>query len=289
MSTVSLSELGRYQSIPETKVDLPYADLITLDLSKFDQPGGKEALAQQLHHAIHTVGFFYLKNFGLSDEEVERQFDLAIDLFSLPLDEKLKYPITNELKGGPLGYKPRGVRKGAHGLMDNSEIYDDPKYIDFFEPRGRPEPFQQAKVDTEKFCRHIHEHMLKRLLILVAIIMELEDEEALWKIHDYSKVSNCHMRYMVQHPRTPEEIEIMRAKGGEEVIYGHTDFGTFTFLFRQPIAGLQVRLEEEKEWRWVKPVDGACVVNVAVSVNSSANARIEVNANCIGLVVCRIH
>ena len=33
-----------------------YADLVTLDLSEFDQPGGKEKLAAQLKDAAHEVG-----------------------------------------------------------------------------------------------------------------------------------------------------------------------------------------------------------------------------------------
>lgn len=32
------------------------ADLVTLDLSKFDQPGGKQELANQLRDAVHKVG-----------------------------------------------------------------------------------------------------------------------------------------------------------------------------------------------------------------------------------------
>lgn len=35
---------------------VPWADLITLDLTTFDEPGGKEKLAKQLKHAVHTVG-----------------------------------------------------------------------------------------------------------------------------------------------------------------------------------------------------------------------------------------
>jgi len=37
-----------------------WADLVTLDLSKFDAPGGKEQLAAQLKDAVHNVGFFYI-------------------------------------------------------------------------------------------------------------------------------------------------------------------------------------------------------------------------------------
>jgi len=37
-----------------------YADLVTLDLSEFDRPGGKEKLAEQLKEAAHRVGISHL-------------------------------------------------------------------------------------------------------------------------------------------------------------------------------------------------------------------------------------
>ena len=42
-----------------TNVHIPvvdWADLATLDLSQFDQPGGKEQLAKQLFDAIQKIG-----------------------------------------------------------------------------------------------------------------------------------------------------------------------------------------------------------------------------------------
>jgi hypothetical protein len=35
-----------------------WADLVTLDLSQFDVPGGKERLANQLRDAVHNVGTY---------------------------------------------------------------------------------------------------------------------------------------------------------------------------------------------------------------------------------------
>jgi hypothetical protein len=33
-----------------------WAELVTLDLSLYDQPGGKEKLVEQLEHAVQYVG-----------------------------------------------------------------------------------------------------------------------------------------------------------------------------------------------------------------------------------------
>ena len=38
-----------------------WAELVTLDLSKYEQPGGKEELVKQLEHAVQHVGkLFYI-------------------------------------------------------------------------------------------------------------------------------------------------------------------------------------------------------------------------------------
>ena len=42
---------------------------------------------------------------------------------------------------------------------------------------------------------------------------------------------------------------------------GHTDLGSFTLLFRQPVAALQIRNPITGEWKWVKPQDGTLTVN----------------------------
>lgn len=88
-----------------------WAELVTLDLGKFDQPGGKEALVKELEHAVTHVGFFYVKNFNISQEEVDRQFALGREFYDLPLEEKLKYHSENDLIGGNYnGYRPAGTR-----------------------------------------------------------------------------------------------------------------------------------------------------------------------------------
>ena len=69
--------LTPYEQVPETKETLDWAELVTLDLSQWDKPGGKQRLARQLEHAVHHVGFFYVQNFGISQEEVDRQFALG--------------------------------------------------------------------------------------------------------------------------------------------------------------------------------------------------------------------
>jgi hypothetical protein len=104
------SNLKAYEHPPETKESLPLAELVTLDLEDYARPGGKERLAAQLEHAVHHVGFFYVKNYGLSKEQVDQQFTLAKHFFELPLEEKMRYEV-DAANGSYNGYRPSGRNK----------------------------------------------------------------------------------------------------------------------------------------------------------------------------------
>ena len=83
-----------------------------MDLSLFETPGGKEKLADQLRYASQHVGFFYVKNFGISKEEVDRQFALGREFYDLPLEEKLEFHNLEDLRRGEYnGYRPAGLRE----------------------------------------------------------------------------------------------------------------------------------------------------------------------------------
>ena len=71
--------------------DLDWADLVTLDFSKYGTPEGKKELANELIEAVRKHGFFYVKNFNISQEHVNRQFSIGKHFYDLPVEEKLKY------------------------------------------------------------------------------------------------------------------------------------------------------------------------------------------------------
>ncbi|KAI0197598.1 Clavaminate synthase-like protein [Astrocystis sublimbata] len=261
------SGLPTYQQFPETKYELDWADLVTLDLSQFEQPGGKQRLANQLFEAIQKIGFFYVINFGLTQEQVDEQFAIGKEVFKLSTEEKLKFRADLE-NGGYNGYKPLGLREVRPGIFDNTEIYNIPKFIPELE-RTHPEVINENRPKIESFARTIHENVAGKLLTLFAIILELPEDFFLER-HRYDVRSDCHLRYMKYHHRTAEQNEAL-----ENVwVKGHTDFGSLTLLFRQPVAALQVRTPEE-EWKWVKPYPGSITVNLADSLEFLTNGFLK--------------
>jgi hypothetical protein len=60
-TTATIPVTLQYEQEKETSVALDWAKLVTLDLSKFDQPGGKHELAAQFTKAIEDVGMLCLR------------------------------------------------------------------------------------------------------------------------------------------------------------------------------------------------------------------------------------
>lgn len=95
----------------------------TIDLSKYGTPEGTAELAQTLIEAIRTKGFFYVTNFGISQDKVDRQFALGNAFYDLPLEEKLKY--QPDLDSGDYnGYRPAGRRLLSGGVYDKTEVWN---------------------------------------------------------------------------------------------------------------------------------------------------------------------
>jgi isopenicillin N synthase-like dioxygenase len=232
-----------------------WADLVTLDLSKFDEPGGKQFLANQLRDAVHNIGFFYITNFGLSQDEIDQQFAIGKSIFDLPMEEKLRHRANLE-EGHYSGYRPLGAGEIKPGLKDNVEMYNVFKFLPEL-GRSHPDVVNAHRPQIESFQRHVAQDTVQKILALIAIVLELP-ESTLQDGHRYDDDSHCHLRYMIYRARTAEE----NAKYDNLYSRGHTDFGSLTLLFRQPIAALQVRLADG-EWRWVKPYPSSITVNIA--------------------------
>lgn len=136
--------------------------------------------------------------------------------------------------------------------------------------RSHPEIVDANRPDIEHFARHIHNNVVQKLLTLFAIVLELpEDYFAVRHRYDEA-VSDCHLRYMKYHARDAAT----NAKLDNIWVKGHTDFGSLTLLFRQPVAALQVR-GAEGSWKWVKPYDGSITVNVADALQFLTNGFLK--------------
>lgn len=88
--------------------------------------------------------------------------------------------------------------------------------------------------------------------------------------HQYDVKGEDHLRYMHYAARSAEENK----KVGSLYSAGHTDLGSITLLFRQPVAALQI-LNSEGEWKWVRPQDGTITINTCDALTALTGGYIK--------------
>ncbi|KAF9014245.1 hypothetical protein BDQ17DRAFT_1342371 [Cyathus striatus] len=230
-------ELPIYIAPPGTKEQLEYADLPIIDLAKARTPEGRRRLAVQLCDAMKTHGFFYAINHGYTQEETNKMFSITRMVFdAVPGNEKAAY--TGKSEDVYEGYKPTKTWHIEKGVHDEIEHYNVKRHV-----RDQPQP---------EALRPYH-----NFFNILTPVCKLP-EDTLVKQHEWSGkgFTTSH------HPRSNEEEE----KTKNVWLKGHTDIGSITILWSQPIAGLQILSPDEK-WRWVRHMDNAVVVNAGDVLN----------------------
>ncbi|KAH7353378.1 hypothetical protein B0T11DRAFT_356433 [Plectosphaerella cucumerina] len=251
----SAVQLYQYTHVAETKENLDWADLPTIDLAQYGSEEGNAALAKTLLEAIRTKGFFYVTNYGISQDDVDTQFSLGQQFYELPEEEKLKY--QPDLDSGDYnGYRPAGRRVLSGGIRDKTEVWNMATK-DGHITQPLPKLLEEKKALIESFAKELHDKVLDPLLHLIAISLELPPD-FFTKVHRWDVHDESHLRYMKYSKFSPQELE--QLSDGLWSL-GHTDLGTITLLFRQPVAALQIKDHETGEWKWAKPLDGSLTVN----------------------------
>ncbi|KAF9011697.1 Clavaminate synthase-like protein [Cyathus striatus] len=253
MPSLLQPDTPHYVPAPPTNADLDYADLPVIDLSKATTSAGRQELAVRARDAMTNDGFFYVINHGYTPVETARIFDIADVPFNrVSEDEKKVYVAKMKENGSYQGYKPRQYWHIDGGVRDQLEHYNINRDVTM---RQHPEPVRPFLPEIEAFAKHNHENVLHPILRLLAVGLELP-EETLVDMHTFSAIGETYVRFMKYYPRTSEE----EVKTKNVWLKGHTDFGTITVLYSQPVAALQI-LAKDGSWKWVRHMDNALVIN----------------------------
>ncbi|KAG6899830.1 hypothetical protein C0993_006424 [Termitomyces sp. T159_Od127] len=253
MPGTHLPETPRHIPPPPTKENLDFADLAIIDLEKFGTPQGKAQLVQDVRNAMSTIGFFYVINHGYTQEQTRRIFDIAEIPFSVSEEEKQKYVGKMKENGSYQGYKPRQYWHIDAGIRDQIEHYNIHTDI---HAKEHPEALRPFLPEIDAFARHNHFNVLLPLLRLLALGLELPEETFAEKHSFASDLTDSWIRMMKYWPRSSDD----EMKTKNVWLKGHTDFGSLTLLWSQPVSALQI-LDPQGNWKWVKHIDNALVVN----------------------------
>lgn len=241
------SSPSQTQAIPPFPPNIPVANILTVDLDLL--AAGDVHQQNLVYEAATGYGFFYLQNHHVDSKFM---FDLASQVFSLPLDEKMKYDMGTT--GHYYGYKHSGAMiVDEKGNPDRSEFYnvskDEVLSIGDAKRTPHPEVVRQRFDELQTFMRACH-RVVTLLLRSLGKSLGLADG-LLESLHRIDKPSCDQARVTHAPPVGPETISL-----GD-----HTDFGSVTVLFNQ-LGGLQVLKPKTREWQYVKPRPECAVINL---------------------------
>ncbi|KKY25522.1 putative gibberellin 3-beta [Phaeomoniella chlamydospora] len=263
VSTIRKPEIPSWVPPEPSKCDLDWAQLHTIELSDLDSPDPSTVanLIATTKKAIKEDGFLYVTNYGVSLDQLHRQFDLAQYLHRNISQADKERLLWDPSSGLFAGFKPRTGWHREAGKFDGIE------HFNFYAPQfSEPQnlvplcilPFMD---EITSFCTYLTQSVTRRLLILLSRVLELP-ETFLWDTiqprETSSPVGEGYFRHALYYPLD----EATRSERQAVRMYGHRDYGILTLLFSVPVTGLQVFSATDKKWRFVKYNPGALVVNL---------------------------
>lgn len=259
---------------------LPFTSIPTIDIGSLfgDDRPAFEATAKEIAFACETIGFFYIKNHGISSDLIERTYDQAKRFHTSAVDLKRRVEINKS--PGSAGWVPSSVDE-AYG--DDQDVYrlmpapadptddylirpriyesfdiwldipdDDPDFLAgnvLFVPNQWPDWIPQFRADILEYYRAIWT-IGDALFRAAAVALGLGDDFFL----DMCKKPPTYFR-LLHYPGNDRPQD--RANVG---LGAHSDEGCFTIL-HQNVAGLQV-MNAADEWVEAPPIDGTFIVNI---------------------------
>ena len=237
----------------------------------------KQMLAQQVYKACTEVGFFYIENHGIPQQDIDHLFKISRQFFALDDNEKAKIDISKS--SFSRGYIPMcGEKNNEHSKGDLKETFDmaieidgnDPDFLagnPLYGPNQWPAGFPEFESAMNRHFERITA-LCADIYSAFALSLGLPEnyfEKMLGKPLDILRL----LRYPPQ-PAVEDEDQIGTG--------AHSDFDCFTVLYQDAIGGLQV-VNSDGEWIDALPIKGTFLINVGDMMERWTN----------GLFVSTIH
>ena len=231
--------------------ELAANDIPILDLGPFlaSEPGALDTVAKQLYRASTEVGFYYLKNHGVSDRLIDQTFSESSRFHALPLEQKQRL----KLDKNKIGYLEVGSSVTRHSPLAGQakpNLYsafclrhdlapDDPQVLagkPFRAPNRWPEGLPGFRANVMTYCRAL-EDLARRLLPLFARSLDLPLD--FFDAAFHTPLLNMQLNHYEHQPDFD---------GSQFGLAPHTDRTFFTILCQAKVPGLEIRTADE---RWV--------------------------------------
>jgi len=234
---------------------IPVIDMAPLQDGSVDSA---REVAQQLLDAAESIGFFYVRNHGVSRETIARTEALARRFFALPLEEKQQVKVTPWHRG----YIEIGEAKMYDGAkIDLKESFvwgmdaDSGETAAVARARLRGPNQWPAALPEMRDALNLYLDAANRCgkVLLRAFAASL----GLRLDHFTQRFNRPITRgSLVFYPPQPPGL------GDDQFgVAPHTDYGCITLVHQDPIGGLEVR-GRSGDWLTAHPIEDTLVVNV---------------------------
>ncbi|XP_075996878.1 uncharacterized protein LOC142990864 [Genypterus blacodes] len=214
-------------------------------------------LMEELKTAFITIGFVYLKNTGITQDEVDRVLDISKKFFLQP--DELKKPFaTGHCASVPYyGWRCLENEKlNPRRPGDLKETFDVPSlHPDLKWPSsGDLTAFKEIQTSFFLRCKELS----LRVLRVMALSLGL-DPDVFLSAHRFvgGSGNTAFLRPLYYPPIDIDKLKENQLRCGE-----HSDFGTLTLLFQGPDEGLEVR-RLSGEFMVAPSIPGAVLINIA--------------------------
>jgi len=243
-----------------TAKQIAASDIPVVDVAPLADRGseGVAAVAAELRRAAETVGFFYIRNHGIPQEQIDRVLALARTFFLSPMEQKQLARI-NARHRGFLSVGQAKMPGEPHPDLKESFVWglevpeDDQDALagnPMIGPNNWP-AFLPAMADCFNAYYTAANECGRRLLQAFAVSLDLEPDHF---VRSFEKpISRASVVY---YPPQPPDLGIDRFGVGP-----HTDYGCLTLVHQDSVGGLQVR-GRDGDWIGARPIEGTLVVNV---------------------------
>ncbi|KAL8514713.1 hypothetical protein ACS0TY_013696 [Phlomoides rotata] len=235
-------------------------DIPVISLAGINGNGAKRAdICRKIVAASEEWGIFQVVDHGIELKLVDEMTRLARQFFTLPSEEKFRFDMSGEKKGG---FTVSSHLQGE-AVQDWREIVTYFSYpIEGRDYRRWPDKPEEWRGVTEAYS----EQLMGLGCVLLGVLstaMGLE-EDALSKA-----CVNMDQKIVVNfYPKCPQPDLTLGLKR-------HTDPGLITLLLQDQVGGLQVTRDGGNKWITVQPITGAFVVNLGDYAHYVSNGRFK--------------
>jgi len=241
-----------------TSIDAAHIPVIDIEPLTGSDPVAIAAVGQGLLEAAGRVGFFYVRNYAVSQPLIDRVYALSHRFFALPADVKRSVRI-NALHRGFLAVGEARMYDKARIDLKESFIWgpelgpDDPD-VAAGKPLMGPNQWPAAMPELAPTLKEYSAAVMdcgRSLLRGFAVSLGLEPN--FFRERFAKPLARCSLIY---YPPQPAE------SGSDQFgVAPHTDYGGLTLLNQDDTGGLQVRTRSG-EWVTAPPIPGTFVVNI---------------------------